>query len=119
MASPIVITGRKRDAILHKFERSEDDKRAKCKHCLWERGAVVERMKDHFEKPHQAEETEKPATSRQTKMETFVVKTSGTDKKRNEYECKVHSLVTDNHEQVAHLVTNISPDIIAYECGAH
>ena len=39
-------------------------------------------MKDHFEKSHKAEETEEPTTSRQTKMENFVVKTSGTDKKK-------------------------------------
>ena len=30
------------------FERSEDDKRAKCKHCPWEKAVVVERMKDHW-----------------------------------------------------------------------
>ena len=33
MASPIVITGRKRDAIWLEFERSENGKRAKCKRC--------------------------------------------------------------------------------------
>ena len=48
MASPIVITGRKRDAIWLEFERSEDGKRAKCKNCLWEKAVVVERMKDHW-----------------------------------------------------------------------
>ena len=48
MASPIVITGRKRDAIWLEFERSEDGKRAKCKHCPWEKAVVVERMKYHW-----------------------------------------------------------------------
>ena len=33
MESPIVITGRKRDAIWLEFERSENGKRAKCKRC--------------------------------------------------------------------------------------
>ena len=47
MASPVVFTGTKRDAIWLEFERS-DDKRAKCKHCPWEKVVVVERMKDHW-----------------------------------------------------------------------
>ena len=41
---------------------------------------------------------------------------------QNEYECKVHSLVTDNAENMSKLrtlVTSDSPDIIAYGCGAH
>ena len=46
------------------------------------KAAVVKRMKGDFEKSHKAEEAEKPTTSRQTKMENFVVKTSGTDIKK-------------------------------------
>ena len=42
---------------------------------------IVERMKDHCEKSHKAEETKKP-TSRQTKTENVVVKTSGTEIKK-------------------------------------
>ena len=76
-ASPTVITARKRDAICLEMERSKDSERAKCKHCPWEKVAVVERMKDHFEKSHKAGETENPTKSRHTKMENFVDKTSG------------------------------------------
>ena len=41
---------------------------------------------------------------------------------QNEYECKIHSLVTNNAENMNKfriLVTNDSPDNVAYGCGAH
>ena len=45
MASTIVITGIKRDAIWLEFERSEDGKRAKCKHCPLMKHATASQYK--------------------------------------------------------------------------